>query len=247
MQEPPTAIPVRSLRTQALLVQTKDMKLPEILRMCETGIAVREVGGELEPIPGLSDACIADDDFWKVTLERFYGNILIIQRPDIDEGEWMSLAKAISIGRTYVYECRIVQDENVIVPQSLARMLYGEDMRETDIELRVSGYPLLEGMTYTVVYILDEDTGNPISQFFPNREDALTWMLDYVMRTFGEEPLHAFDNLAEAFFAFGQSNQVVPILKDHALHDEQRKSYDLISASDVHIRLFIIMDEYTYV
>ena len=77
-----------------LFEQTKDMSLLEILQLCgEKSIAHARV-----------NPCFDFPNFWKETIERLYGNIIILQRGDLTTGrEWHNFAGHLAGGITYKY------------------------------------------------------------------------------------------------------------------------------------------------
>uniref|UniRef100_A0A6C0CJ49 Uncharacterized protein n=1 Tax=viral metagenome TaxID=1070528 RepID=A0A6C0CJ49_9ZZZZ len=72
--------------------KTANMKLPQILSLC----------GEITT--SRTNPCFNFPDFWRDTITRLYGNIVVLQRGDLTTGrEWHNFAGYMATGISYKY------------------------------------------------------------------------------------------------------------------------------------------------
>jgi hypothetical protein len=80
------------LKDAALLKATENLNnLQEVFQFCERN-------------PTHQDSCSTSPEFWKGTIERIFGNIIVLQRGDLTTGtDWYNFAKLLGTGVEYKY------------------------------------------------------------------------------------------------------------------------------------------------
>lgn len=80
-----------SLRDAALKKATADLRsLGAVFRFCESQ-------------PKYRDSCSAAGEFWKQAIEKYRGNIIVLQRGDLEERDWYDFARLLVQGVQYEY------------------------------------------------------------------------------------------------------------------------------------------------
>lgn len=80
-----------TLKDAALLRATAELRsLPEVIRFCESQAKYR-------------DACSVAGEFWQKTIERICGNVVVLQRGDLQNNDWYDFAKSLMYGIEYHY------------------------------------------------------------------------------------------------------------------------------------------------
>jgi hypothetical protein len=87
------------------------LKDAALLKATEGLFTLRDVFQFCERSQSYRDTCSTAPEFWKKTIEKCLGNIVVLQRGDIEEsGKWYDFARLLITGVEYSY-C-LIQDDN---------------------------------------------------------------------------------------------------------------------------------------
>lgn len=142
--------------------------------------------GELLDYCASLDVCNASAEFWKASLARLFGNILVLQRGDLETAEeWHEFAQLLLEGRNYKYSLGSEGGTYDEVPKSI----YAQPKDDTsDVYYETFDVPAMvpaEGTQgYFAQLIVDLDIYEERNSFFchPNlkkaKERALKWLAE---------------------------------------------------------------------
>lgn len=82
----------RALQTEAFRVATRNARnLRDVLELCESDVRI-------------GNSCSFVPEVWKELIERFFGNVLVLQRGDLQSGaDWYDFARSLATGVEYKY------------------------------------------------------------------------------------------------------------------------------------------------
>lgn len=164
------------LRDRALLKITHQMTLNEIFDLCDQDQNFR-------------DACSLSEYFWKQTMHRHFGGIVITQRGDLIGGErWEEFVQGVAMGIVYRYGLDLSDFEGTqedILMMPYASTWDPDQIRPVDI---IGQLPLPDTKGYAYALRVNENTvvhHKDKSEFFvhPNREEAFKLCLADVCDT----------------------------------------------------------------